>query len=422
MGQPPQGQSGAPGAPPMAAPPMQQGTQQPQMATGAPTNGLRYGLNPMEVGADMAFNDGKGFPGMIAKRTEPTPLEQSMMAAGIRPGTQEWTDNMRANVKKETYIAPVAGRAGGYLVYSDGRKEFNPNVPEGMIGEQDPQTGKMVFKQDPNILAGIEASKRASALGTAGAKPVTVYGGANLTTPIQSTEAIEAIKAAGGTGPAGAAASGTTIPALAPGANESATGLSKSMTDSWTKLHEANAQANDVNMRLENIKRLAPQAITGSAGAVRDMANGLLSLTGLDSSINAKTGNDLFDKNAAQIVTALRMGSSGGGSDALQNLLGSSNPNRHMTVQAINEAVDQLKAQQDAVRAKATVLSPYVLSGNPPAYTSAELQFNRHADPRLFIMQNMEPAKAQAYIQSFGPEERKDLLTKRTWLKEHGAL
>lgn len=187
-------------------------------------------------------------------------------------------------------------------------------------------------------------------------------------------------------------------------------------------LAASNAQVNTVISRLQNIKMLAPGAIAGGETSRRDYFNSLLALAGMKGAEDAKTASDLVDKNASQIVSALRMGQGGAGTDALQTLLGAANPNRHMTKEAIAEAADQLIASQKMVQAKNSVLNPLYLNRNPVEYGQKENVFDQNADPRIWQLESLQPADQAKYVKSLPPEVASDLLQKRKALKQIGAL
>ena len=189
------------------------------------------------------------------------------------------------------------------------------------------------------------------------------------------------------------------------GAAESAeTAASVSQTALQKKIDDVTAgaaAAPTVIARLQSIDGLADKAVSGAEVDRRDFLNGLLSLGGIGNAPDAKTASDLLDKNSAQIVAALRMGSTGGGSDALQTLLGAGNPNRTMTAPAIHEAVAQLISNQQLNQAKAKVLLPLQGARDPAAYAQTEATFNANADPRIWQFQNIQnPAQRSAFAAS----------------------
>jgi hypothetical protein len=211
-------------------------------------------------------------------------------------------------------------------------------------------------------------------------------------------------------------------PVLKPGAQQGATLSQDELSSKGKSLMADNGQTNTVISRLENIKMLAPNAITGAETGRRDFMNGLLSLAGIPAAADAKTASDLVDKNAAQITSALRMGQGGAGTDALQTLISAANPNRHMTPDAINEAVDQLVASQKMIQSKAQLLQPHYLARDPVAYGQKELTFDQNADPRVWQLQSMPQDQRAKYIKTLPPAVAADTLKKYQALKQLGVF
>lgn len=222
---------------------------------------------------------------------------------------------------------------------------------------------------------------------------------------------------------AGQSAPGAQItPVLPPGADKGAVLSQEELSKTGQELSAANAAAPTVISRLQNIKLLAPGAITGAESSRRDFYNGLLSLAGIKGTEDAKTASDLVDKNSAQIVSSLRMGQGAAGTDALQTLLGAGNPSRHMTVEAMNDAVDQLIASQKMNQARSQILMPHVIGRDPVALQQKQLAFDSAADPRVFQLNSMNPQQQAAYVKKLAPQDAQDLLGKVKTLKEMGAL
>jgi hypothetical protein len=76
-------------------------------------------------------------------------------------------------------------------------------------------------------------------------------------------------------------------------AEAGATNRQKTITEDYQDLSRQNVTAQTVISRLQTIKQLGPQAITGAEAEKRDFFNGLLSLAGLKSAESAKTASDL---------------------------------------------------------------------------------------------------------------------------------
>ncbi|WP_133254574.1 hypothetical protein [Paraburkholderia unamae] len=180
------------------------------------------------------------------------------------------------------------------------------------------------------------------------------------------------------------------------GANTFAQGQVQQMQQRWNTLRDQNASAQTVISQLQNISQLAPNAITGAEADKRAYANGLLSLVGVPGAQDAKTATDLLDKYSNQIIA--KLGQGGLGTDAARSIVSAGNPNAHMTVPAIQEAVRNLIGQYQMTQAKANVLQQYANSNNPAGYTKAETTFDQNADPRIWEYQSIQdPAARQKF-------------------------
>ena len=408
--------------------------------------------------------------GDLAKMAESAAQPQSDIGKILRDGGIDRNSALgqqllQGSMAKANYIAPVSGRPGGYLAYPNGTMEQLPHVPDGFTAIKG-QDGQFHMVPVDGGLPAMQQSATATALGKAAAEPTVRYQG---TTPTFSTKAQDVGLASGVNpmqglpsaqsgmtssfqGPAeqvmrqiaglkdpqeranafdaysrqmtggGAAPVAQATPVLAPGVDKGAVLGQEELSTKGKQLTTDNASAQTVISRLQNIKMLAPGAIAGGETSRRDYFNSLLALGGIKGAEDAKTASDLVDKNANQIVGALRMGSGGGGSDALQTLLAAANPNRHMTKEAIAEATDQLIASQNALQAKAKLLNPHYMGRDPQAYGSKELEFDTNADPRIWQLNGMQPDAQAKYVKSLDPAVAADLLKKRQALKNLGVF
>ena len=148
----PMGQSS--GMPQGAVP---QGQPQNAGGQGVASNGLNYPLNQMEMRADMAFNDGKGLPGMIAKRVEPSAFNQMLLQAGIDPRSPQGQALQQQNIEKAVNLPLQSGRAGAPMFDSKGNVvAMAPKIPENAI--PDIQNGRVVGVSQlpgaPGVVAG----------------------------------------------------------------------------------------------------------------------------------------------------------------------------------------------------------------------------------------------------------------------------
>jgi hypothetical protein len=176
-------------------------------------------------------------------------------------------------------------------------------------------------------------------------------------------------------------------------------GQVQQMQQRWGALRDQNANAQTVISQLQNISSLAPAAITGAEADKRAYVNGLLSLVGVPGAQDAKMATDLLGKYSNQIVA--KLGQGGLGTDAARSIVEAGNPNAHMTVPAIQEAVRNLQGQYQMVQAKTNLLQQFANGNNPAAYSKAETVFDQNADPRIWEYQSIQdPVMRQQFAHS----------------------
>jgi hypothetical protein len=112
--------------------------------------------------------------------------------------------------------------------------------------------------------------------------------------------------------------------------------------------------------------------------------NGLLTLGGFQKQKDLATATDLLNKNANMLAINMRLGASGGGSDALQSLAQAANPNSHMQPEAIAKAADEVAGQVRMRQAQYNNLLPFKMKNDVQGYYSAQQQFASQADPRTY--------------------------------------
>ena len=177
------------------------------------------------------------------------------------------------------------------------------------------------------------------------------------------------------------------------GQGQFAQGQVQQMQQRWGALRDQNANAQTVVSQLQNISSLAPSAITGAEADKRAYVNGLLSLVGVPGAEDAKTATDLLGKYSNQIIA--KLGQNGLGTDAARSIVEAGNPNAHMTVPAIQEAVRNLQGQYQMVQAKTNMLQQFANGNNPAAYSKAETAFDQNADPRIWEYQSIQDPVAR---------------------------
>jgi hypothetical protein len=205
---------------------------------------------------------------------------------------------------------------------------------------------------------------------------------------------------AGGSAAAGAAPAqpgGGQIYASAPmGASTFAQGQVQQMQKRWDQQRDQNGSAQTVISQLQNISSLAPSAITGAEADHRAYVNGLLSLVGVPGANDSKTSTDLLNKYSNQIIA--KLGQGGLGTDAARSIVAAGNPNAHMSVDAIQEAVRNLSSQYQMTQAKTQLLMPYANGNDPAGYSKTEAAFDKNADPRVWeYMAIQDPVARQKF-------------------------
>lgn len=197
-------------------------------------------------------------------------------------------------------------------------------------------------------------------------------------------------------GTAPAAQNGQIYAAPPMGASTFAQGQVKQMQDRWGQLRDQNGTAQTVISQLQNISSLAPGAITGAEADHRAYVNGLLGLVGVPGANDAKTATDLLNKYSNQIVA--KLGQGGLGTDAARSIVSAGNPNAHMSVPAIQEAVRNLSSQYQMTQAKTQLLSQYANGNDPTGYSKTEAAFDKNADPRAWeYMAIQDPVARQKF-------------------------
>jgi hypothetical protein len=204
------------------------------------------------------------------------------------------------------------------------------------------------------------------------------------------------------------------------GASTFAQGQVQQMQTRWGQQRDQNASAQTVISQLQNISQLAPAAITGAEADRRAYANGLLSLVGVPGAQDAKTATDLLDKYSNQIIA--KLGQGGLGTDAARSIVAAGNPNAHMTVPAIQEAVRNLSGQYQMVQAKTGLLQQYANNNDPAGYTKAETAFDKAADPRIWEWQSIQDPAARAKFAAGVAKQDPKFGQKIQTLEQMGAL
>ena len=192
-------------------------------------------------------------------------------------------------------------------------------------------------------------------------------------------------------------------PSFAPsGASMGTPEMFGQMSDHWTRLgNDSNNASRNIGIA-NNIKSYANGALTGAASDL-DRLNGILAAFGKPAAADIKTATDLLNKNSAMLVN-----SSGGGTDAQRALISAATPNGHMSRDAINEAADQIIANQKMTLAAQKYLQPYRQANDAQGYQTALSSLNNVSDPRIWQFADMSPAQRSAFKASMTPAQQKE--------------
>lgn len=134
---------------------------------------------------------------------------------------------------------------------------------------------------------------------------------------------------------------------------------------------------------LQEIKALAPNAVTGDAGFKKQLISKLAGYLGI--ATDAQTPTDVLAKEAALLA------SKGGNTDMARLLNEAATPNGKMTEGAIQKTADQLIGLEK----RAQAAQPY-FAGTPadsPLYAQKKAAWDKNADPRAFEYAGKTPAE-----------------------------
>ncbi len=217
------------------------------------------------------------------------------------------------------------------------------------------------------------------------------------------------------------------VPNLSPGQPQAIVANTATAADDWKQTFSASQKASQNIGVLQNLKMLAPQAILGLGSEYRSYVAGVAglfdqdektqnmfqSIVGAKSAQEAKTATDLFLKNA-------NMPSLAGGTDAMRNLLESTNPNVHMTPVAVAHAADQVIAQQEIPLLRSKYLQSSI--NDPQTYMQKANTFNQMADPRALQYPSLSLVEQKKMYTSMNPQERRAFQAKLQFFQDNGWL
>jgi len=376
------------------------------MTAGGPGFG---GVPSAAIAADLAFNNGSKIGEWVNDRSKPTDFTKLLMQAGIDPNSTLGRQVIQQQIAKQNNIPLISGRAGAPMYNPDGSiAAMAPIIPKNSVPTI--ENGRVTGVTPLSGAAGVEQiNAYADQAGKNQAEPITGYdssgnpvftnklaaatGGATWTGGTLSAGSLKLLQksAAGGNKDAQAALAAyqqaqaqKVAPGLAPGVEKSISGNVDTMNQDFGDLYAANKNAPVTLAILDNIKKLAPKAITGTSADKLAYMNGLLTIGGLQPAKDLASATDLLNKNANMLAINMRLGANGGGSDALQALAQAANPNSHMQPDAIIKAADEVIGQIKMRQGMYQQLLPYKMNNDVQGYYGAQQQISSNADPRTF--------------------------------------
>jgi hypothetical protein len=175
-------------------------------------------------------------------------------------------------------------------------------------------------------------------------------------------------------GPAGAEATGA--PKMATGISSAGASATNVTNEDWAKTQKAATEAQPRIAIFQNIKKFAPDAFTGTGGARKELAAGILNAVGISAYEAEKVSTEELAKNSALLAMA------GGNTDAARALAEIANPSKKLNERAIKEISNQMIGIEKMNQSKAQFLSP--VAQDSAKYQERLNVFNQVADPRLF--------------------------------------
>jgi hypothetical protein len=431
---------------------------QPQSVAPAPqaSGGMFGGIPPQQAALALALGQrAPALAGAILDQYKPTDIQKQLISLGYRPGSPEYTEALKAAIKKEGYIAPVAGRPGASLTGSDGVTRYNLPAPQPGAMWATNQDGTLIYNQAGQpyqigiggAAAAAGGMAYAKTAGEGGALPysgvdaqgnplpvtnrtqaATQGGFGNQPPPIPTMPGLGGAPAQGGSpvplpggplpggmpGGVAAPAGGGAIYAAPPmgsvaNANDAQAAPAQTMKDSYSKLQSANSTANAALEGLQKMQQLAAGKTVLSTGP----------LGTLSTPVNPSAAE--YEKQRANVITLLANQNGTNGTDAGRALTGESVPDYGKPASAIKDGIGTLVNQVKVGQLKANFLTPAYNAGDSKAYTHLENQFDQNVSPSMMPLLTMPagPARAAALKQA---AQNPQMRSRLEWAVQNGVL
>lgn len=162
----------------------------------------------------------------------------------------------------------------------------------------------------------------------------------------------------------------------------------------------------------QNIKKLAPDAFTGTGSGRKELVAGIADAIGISAYELEKVATEELSKNSALLALT------GGNTDAARAIAEIANPNKKMNEATIKKVANQMIGIENMKLAKAEYLADVM--DNPNAYGRKLATFNKYADFRLF--QEMTPDDVAKMKASMSESEIKAMSEKIKKARELGII
>lgn len=162
----------------------------------------------------------------------------------------------------------------------------------------------------------------------------------------------------------------------------------------------------------QNIKKLAPDAFTGTGSGRKELVAGIADAIGINAYELEKVATEELSKNSALLALT------GGNTDAARAIAEIANPNKKMNEATIKKVANQMIGIENMKLAKADYLADVM--DNPNAYGRKLATFNKYADFRLF--QEMTPDDVAKMKAGMSESEIKNMSEKIKKARELGII
>jgi hypothetical protein len=354
-----------------------------------------------------------------AKGATPTDTEVLMNHARIlaSQGDYQGAAMLAAQAQKAGYIPPVSGRPGGWTIFPDGHREYNPTAPAPgsmPIMDNGQPTGK--WTEDPSVAA-IQAQQAGAVAGAqAGAK--APYDVIQIWDP--NRNAFVNVPKSAVTGGFGSSSGGPLTHYYgASGGLQSSPSLGAQAAAEQYGKGSANAF-----LDTQDIAENSPQRVQ----ALREMQTLLSGPNGLNTGPTAAKFQQLaeehglpfgysnnafvFNKDAARFVAQSAQDLGLNGSDARLGMMANASPNMKMTPQALSVVIPTMIGLEYAKMAKATAASTWA-QHSPGTNAQFESTWRQAYDPRMFT------AYAQGGVQALAKAPAN---VRAQWLRDYRTL